>query len=648
MREVSFLSLLLLSVLIPSILQAEDEKLWPSSWFEAPKTAGERGIKEFMEPAELQKLVKAGMLPPVRGRLPHDPVVIDPYERVGEYCGSIRIFKSDRDKLSVPEGPLAIGPNISRILLNLAESYTLSKGGRRFKITLRKGLRWSDGHPFTADDFEFTFTHYFFNKELNSVPPDDLRSCSFRKVDNLTFYYEFKTPNPFFVNRFAHSGENYYLPSHFMKAFHSAFAGKEKVETMAKEAGLRNWMSLFNAAYWNALDDPAKIKPTMRSHVLVKKKATMLVYERNPYYFKVDPEGRQLPYIKTVYVKLEGNKEVIAAKTATGQVHFSAYSLKTADIPLFKMGEEDGLIKVYIWKRIVGSDAAIQPNLNHKDPVKRAVFNDLRFRKALSHAINRDEINAVLYFNRGVPRQTTVVPTSRFYEKEFATAHLKFDPGYSKNLLDEMGMQDIDGDGFREGPDGMPFNISMEWVDFEGAKALMIELLSEYWRQIGLNFQHRQIDRSLQEIRASAGLMDMTVWHADRSTDILFPPQPFWYVPMHIGWEECHWNEWARYYLTDGNLGERPEKEIRRLLEWWITMRTTADETRQINLGKKILRSNAENLWTIGTVGLTPMPVVIRPEMRNVPKMGYWGWDGRFSAPLHPETWFFDKKRKKK
>ncbi|MCI5212529.1 MAG: hypothetical protein D3910_27930 [Candidatus Electrothrix sp. ATG2] len=176
----------------------------------------------------------------------------------------------------------------------------------------------------------------------------------------------------------------------------------------------------------------------------------------------------------------------------------------------------------------------------------------------------------------------------------------------------------------------------------------MIELLSEYWRQIGLNFQHRQIDRSLQEIRASAGLTDMTVWHADRSTDILFPPQPFWYVPMHIGWEECHWNEWARYYLTNGKLGEKPKKEIRKLHAWWITMQTKVDEAQQIDMGKKILRSNAENLWTVGTVGLTPMPVVIRPEMRNVPKMGYWGWDGRFSAPLHPETWFFDKKRKGK
>jgi peptide/nickel transport system substrate-binding protein len=384
----------------------------------------------------------------------------------------------------------------------------------------------------------------------------------------------------------------------------------------------------------------------MDSHYLVRRTPTLRVYSRNPYYFKVDPAGHQLPYIDTFDAYSVVNKEVIAAKTSTGQFHFSAYALETSDIPLFKMGEKTGRVKVYIWKRLMGTDVVLQPNLTHSDPVKRKVFNDLRFRKALSHAINRGEINKIIYFGKATPRQTTVIPTSRFYESEFATAFTEYRPDHARQLLDDMGMKDIDGDGLRESPEGKPFSITLEWIDTETPKALTLELVSEYWREIGIDFQHRQIDSSLQNSRASAGVMDMTLWHADRTTDVLMPQQPFWFVPMHVGWEECHWNEWTRYYLTDGKQGEKPPIEIAQLHEWWDAMRSTMDEVKQIKYGKKILCSNARNLWTIGTVGLAPMPVVIRPGMRNVPTMGYWGWDSRFSATLHPETWYFEQRQR--
>lgn len=203
-----------------------------------------------------------------------------------------------------------------------------------------------------------------------------------------------------------------------------------------------------------------------------------------------------------------------------------------------------------------------------------------------------------------------------------------------------MGLIDGDGDGIRERPDGVPLSITLEWVDIETPKGITMELVTTYWRAVGVDLHLKQVDNNLQSTRARANLMQMTLWHADRTTDILFPTQPFWFVPMHRGWEECHWTPWASWYISSGTQGERPPPEIQALVDAWVEMTTSNDPERRIALGKSILRSQAENLWTIGTLGLAPQPVVVSNRLRNVPSRGYWGWDNRMNQPYHPETWF--------
>ncbi|MDP6054287.1 MAG: ABC transporter substrate-binding protein, partial [Candidatus Latescibacteria bacterium] len=310
--------------------------------------------------------------------------------------------------------------------------------------------------------------------------------------------------------------------------------------------------------------------------------------------------------------------------------------------PLFKMGEKAHNFTTHIWNRLHGVDVVIQPNLTVEDPDLRRIFRDFRFRRALSIAINRDEINTIAYFGKATPRQTTVIPSSMFYEETFATTYIEYDPDTARNLLTELGLVDRDGDALREYPDGEPFSITLEWVDLETPKGIVMELVSEYWLEVGIDLNLKQVSNSLQGSRARANLMQMTIWHADRTSDILFPSQPFWFVPMHIGWEECHWTPWSNWYLTGGEKGEEPPEDAKQLILWWEEMGTTMDILRRIELGKNILRSQAENLWTIGTLGLAPQPVVVSNTLRNVPHFGYWGWDNRWTLPYHPETWFLE------
>ncbi|MDP6700778.1 MAG: ABC transporter substrate-binding protein, partial [Candidatus Latescibacteria bacterium] len=334
--------------------------------------------------------------------------------------------------------------------------------------------------------------------------------------------------------------------------------------------------------------------------------------------------------------------EIMAAKASTGQVDFAGRQFMTADIPLFKRFEQKNAYATYIWPRPYGSDVILQFNLNHPDRGLREIFQDVRFRRAMSLAINRDEVNDIAYFGQGVSRQLTVVPSSRYFEPEFATAYAEFDPRRAMALLDEVGLIDRDGDGTRERPNGESLQITLEYMIGETPKQVTLDLVTAHWREVGVSVNLKQISGPLQRIRARAGLMDMTIWHADRNADILFPIEPYWYVPTNRGWEQSQWSAWTQWYFTDGGNGEEPPAQIKELLGWWERLRRATDEAERIAMGKKILRSQAENLWALGVIGLGPHPIVVSNRLRNVPRLGYWGWDSRWSWPYFPETWYLD------
>ena len=204
-------------------------------------------------------------------------------------------------------------------------------------------------------------------------------------------------------------------------------------------------------------------------------------------------------------------------------------------------------------------------------------------------------------------------------------------------------MLDVDGDGLREYPDGSRLTITVEYVDTETPKQISMELVASYWKAVGIDVRLKLIDRGLQYARSVAGEMEMTVWHADRTTDILFPITPDFWVPRVLAASTSMWNEWARWFMTGGSAGAQPPENIRNLQRWAEALSTTMDRTERIRLGKQILAANAENLWSIGTIGLAPHPVVISTRLKNVVEQGIWGWDTRWTLPYHPATWYLER-----
>ncbi|MDA0789248.1 MAG: ABC transporter substrate-binding protein [Proteobacteria bacterium] len=610
----------------------------PDAWFEAPPTASEMGISHFSQ----SPMLDDRNLPPVQSRLPDDPIVIEPYEEIGRYGGKARITLGDSWQFFNWESAITISADLRNFLPNLAKSWTISDDGKVTTIHLRRGLKWSDGAPLTSDDFVFTFDHIWLDPDISPVTSRLVLGGKIVKLDDLTFQYVFAEPNPLFVNLIAQYGSFMVDPKHYFRKFHPAFTPREEVQRLAADKGFITWMAMIDAFRNIRVEESVEV-PTLRAYRPVERTPTMIRFERNPYYHKIDPIGQQLPYIDAIDAEdILDDAQVVTAKAATGQLDFAAYTLRTQDIPLLKLGERNGAVKVYIWTRLHASDVAIQPNYNHADKKLAALYWDRRFRIALSHAINREEMNEIIYFGRGVPRQVTVHPTSQYFEQAFADAHLEYRPDHARALLEEIGLKDTNGDGLREFQDGSPLTITLEFLDFETPKGINMELIASYWREVGIDLRLKLVDRSLQSARAQAGEMQMTVWHADRVTDILFPLIPDWFAPRSTGWDRGMWNEWSRFYQTDGRLGEEPPPVIRQLQYWTDEMRTTMDPEYRAMVARNLLASAAENLWVIGVVGLAPHPMVVSKRLRNVLPNGIWGWDNRWTLAYHPATWYFE------
>ncbi len=615
---------------------------WPESWFSAPRKASEVGLKEFRQSPVLDAQVASGELPPVAERLPNDPIVVEPIDGMGTYGSTAKLFYAGEQLLNVPEGPLRVGPQLRLNLPNFAEKAEYSNGSRTLTITLRPGHKWSDGHPATADDFVFWFNHVLMDKRLTPVVEPRFKGARIERHDAYHFSYHFPEPQPLFVKYLAHSGWRLSLPAHFMRRYHPSFTDQEQLERESVDLGLQDWLTYFQAVN-NTRDLMVFHRPVKTAYVAISRTSMRSRFRRNPYYPKVDPEGRQLPYIDELEVQRVDSPEIMTAKASTGQVDFAGRQFKTSDIPLFKRFEKDNNYSTYLWPRPYGSDVALMINMTHPDSGLRAIFQDVRFRRALSLAINRQEINEIAYYGHGVPRQLTVVPASRYFEPEFARAYAEHDPARASALLDEIGLLDRDDDGRRDRPDGAPLEITLEYSIGETPKQITVELVTAHWREVGLHVNLKQISGSLKSIRSRAGVMDMSLWHADRNSDILFPIEPFWYVPMHIGQEITHWAEWSRWYRSDGARGWEPPPKVKQLLAWWEVLRRTTDLQERTEMGKNILRSQAQNLWAIGIIGLGPHPVIVSDELHNVPQHGYWGWDSRWSWPYYPETWYLKR-----
>ena len=598
---------------------------------------------EYHEAPMLRVKVAAGELPPVEKRLPEEPVVIEPFEEIGQYGGTWRrvglgVADSSGPLRILNEGLLKWNHTCSELLPNIAKSWEVSQDGKVYTFHLNKGIKWSDGYPFTADDILFYYEDVLLNKELTPALPGWLvvagEPGTIEKVDNYTVRFTFAEPYGIFLIRLG-ATPFIYAPKHYMRQFHPRYVSMDKLEELTKEAGFEFWYQLYGKkdyAWWVTNPERPTIWPWK---VTVAPPAVRMVHERNPYYWKVDPEGNQLPYIDYMVHDTIENTEILAFKAIAGEIDMQWRHTKLADYTLYMENRGKGDYRLLEgWMNVIGAEPVIIPNLTCKDLVLRELFQDDRFRKALSLAINRQEINELCFMGLGEPRQASIVSGSYAFSEEWEKAYAEYDPEKANAFLDEIGLTERDKAGFRLRPDGKTLDVILEFVLLRPGASDVAELLKDYWKAIGIKVFARAVDRSLFQVNSDANEFQVQMWCYEGEGVLINPSMLIPIVPRYGIWG----SEYARYYATGGKAGEKPPKDIARLQELWDKIKITVDEKEMGQLAEEINQLHIKNIWMIGTVGESPWVVVVKNNFRNIPEVLTVA--GICPDNADPEQWF--------
>jgi len=622
----------------------------------------------------LATLVKEGKLPPVEQRLPEEPMVVRPCERIGVYGGQLRVLSGLAERLVETQymlcAPLLrFAADGKTIVPNVARRWEMSEDGKVFTIYLRKGMKWSDGVPVTVEDVLFAWDDVLMNEEISPTPPAAFRigdqPMKVERVDDYTFRLVFEQPYgsfPFFLTH-TFQWQSLIQPKHYLKRYHVDYTPKEKLVKMAKERGFDLWFELFkhaNHTQRSPSDQMPPDYPTLSPWHVVKTPATGHVFlERNPYHWQVDPEGNQLPYIDEIHSQYVGNPEARNLKIASGEIDFTGSQARFDNAPLFlsnryrtnkQTGEKEKVYSVYFWKENQGTRVAYYFNLTHEDPEKRRLFQDPRFRIALSHAIDRREINEIVYYGQCTPRQDTVNRVCSFFAPQFETAHIEYDPHKAEQILDEIGLKRKGPAGWRTLPSGRTLVITQD-VNAMEPYLKTAALVKEYWEAVGVLLNYRVARGGLIFLRVAGNRHDVVGWPNDCATDVMMLNEPLYGISY---WAPL-WYRWLSRKGRQGQ-GEEPPQYIKDYYDLWEKMRRTADDAERTRLGKEILRGQAENLWGIGTVGETLSPVIVSTRLHNVPRWmldesgnpiegrpALLGYPWLVTFLHHPEQWFIQE-----
>jgi peptide/nickel transport system substrate-binding protein len=604
---------------------------------------------ELQETPLFKQDVASGKLSGVNERLPSDPEIAEP-ETIGNPGGELRLLmggpKDTRLMVVYGYARLVGYTPALKLVPDILTSLDV-QDGRIFTLHLRPGHKWSDGHPFTSEDFRYWFEDVAQNTQLSpSGLPISMMVQSevprFEVLDDATIRYAWTRPNPLFLPNLAGADPLYiYCPSHYLKQFHEKFADKVALEALVKKYNQRNWAALhakMDTMYRN--DNPNL--PSLEPWVLkTKPPSERFIFERNPYYYRVDEAGNQLPYIDRVIMSIVDSK-IIPAKTGAGESDLQARYLRFDNYTFLKDGEEVNKYKVRLWRTGPGSQLALYPNLNVNDETWRILVRDLRFRRALSLAVNRHEINQAIYFGLAMEGQNTVLPQSPLYEPEYRSAWANFDLPEANRLLDSIGLTARDSDGMRLLPDHRPMEIIVENSGESTEQSDVLELIRDSWRGIGVRLFARPLQLTLFRRRVFSGETLMSINKGIENGLATAAMSPWEFAPTSQ--QQLQWPQWGQYYETKGKAGEAPNlpsaTRLKELYEDWLGTALQPDQSR---IWHAMLQIWADETFSIGTVAGVLQPVVVSEKLHNVPEEGFYNWDpGAFFGIFKPDTFWLD------
>ena len=582
-------------------------------------------------------------LPSVADRLPSEPLVIAPFDAIGTYGGTLQTI-SNATESGTSENIshrhvnfVRFSEDFKTIVPHVAKSMSASADYTEFTFKLRKGHKWSDGEPFTSADVVFWYEHMTKDtnvmKKIKSIWKTGDTPMTVTAPDAQTVVFKFAAPKPLFFEQLTATHAQPFQPKHFLGQFHPAI--NPNADALAKQAGFENGYAVikfyFGGSDWkdvpspylkdptlakvNALPGKRAVVPTLESHLIVEDTKDGRRVAANPYFFAVDTQGHQLPYIdeiKEIYLK---DNEVTVLKMINREIDIKHQNLNLAMAPALLDGAEKGGYKVYFLN--FPRYYTLSVNLTHKDPEIRALFSNFNFRKALSLAINREEINQAVFFGQATPTQYTGFKLGEvFVDKAMSTKLIQFDLATAKAEFAKLGLTDTNGDGFYELPSGKPLNLTFVYSP-QYIPAKVAELLLQNLKDAGFKLNMREVTNDEYRNAMSANDSDFIVGNRAQAayklsaTHFTPPFDSFFGTPNGM--------LWATYMSTNGSDGVKPPQWVYDMKDVYNKFSQYAStDPEYMTYGKKLAQLNSDNLPYIGLLA-TPVPMYVNDRVKNLP-----------------------------
>ncbi|MBI3084837.1 MAG: twin-arginine translocation signal domain-containing protein [candidate division NC10 bacterium] len=624
--------------------------------------------KKFNEAPVLAELVKAGKLPPVEKRIPEEPMVVKPVHSIGKYGGTWRRgFTGPGDgengnRIVSTDKILFWDYTGNKVMPCLAWDWKVSDDGRVIAILLRKGHKWSDGQPFTADDFIFWYEDVYLNKDLQPTPNPDFmvngKPGTLRKRDDYTVVFEFPDPNYLFVDILAGStamggGQatqqhfnrtmGAYMPGHYLKQFHSKYVSREEVDRKAKAAGFDGWVSYIKNRWDWRLNPELPVLGPWKTVSPINTPNWAL--ERNPYYYGVDTQGNQLPYIDRISMTLAENLEVLNLRAIAGQYDLQERHTGLTKLPVFLENRGKGNYDVRLDPALNGSDATLQTNQAYEaDPEIAKWLQTRDFRRALSLGIERDQLNETFWLGVGTPGSVAPAESLPYspgpeWRKKWSTHN----PKQANELLDKVGLSKKDGEGYRLRTDGKG-RLRLELLTAAGAfipHTQIAEMIKEQWKKIGIQGDVKEVERSLFFTKIKGNEHQISIWLNDGSEVLyLFPRHALPVDPV----EAMLGHPIADWYASGGAKGKEPkDAQLKKALELFRTAAGKKTQERY-KIAQEIWKIMVDEQFSIGTVGQSPAAMGVRivsKKLGNIPSRQVNAQHARTPNSSHPATFYY-------
>ena len=623
--------------------------------------------KTFQEAPQLAELVKSGKLPQVKDRIPAEPMVLKPVHSVGKYGGTWRRgFTGPGDvengnRINASDKLLFWDFTGTKIVPSVAKNVEMSADGKSYTVSLRKGMKWSDGAPFTADDFVFWFEDLYSNKDIVPTPIPDMmvngKPGKVVKVDETTVKFEFDDPYFLFYDLLAGDtliggGQSVrqsqgftfgaYAPKHYLKQYLPKYSSLEAVNAIAKQEGYENWVKLIHFKKdWSLNVDV----PTLGAWRTTRPINTPTwVLERNPYYYAVDTAGNQLPYIDRIVMTLSQDTEILNLRAIAGEYDLQERHIDLGKLPVIIENQKKGNYTLHLDTAINGSDTTLQINTSYRaDPEIGKWLANADFRRALSMGVDRNQLNETFFLGVGTPGSAVPGEDSPYFPgKEWRTKWSTLDLAQANALLDKIGLTKKDAEGYRVRTD----NGERLRIQIQAVKAFMPwpaqgEMIAQQWKKIGIWAESKEMERNLAFTRTRNNEHHIQIW-TNGGTEILylFPRHAIPVDPT----ENFMGPEFAIWYASGGKQGRKPDDpNWLKIFELYASA-ASKPEAERIKIAQEIWKIVVDQQYGIGTVGQSPGLMGVRianNKLGNIPSRVCIAQHCRTPGGSHPETWFY-------